>query len=54
MSVEICTIMTRLGYGEEMRRWIVEKYREHDRLINAQPSEVTDITAGSKADTGNI
>ncbi|XP_052220691.1 uncharacterized protein LOC127837546 isoform X2 [Dreissena polymorpha] len=52
VSVEICTIMTRLGYGEEMRRWRVAKYRECDRLINAYLSNelVTIITAGSKAE----
>ncbi|KAH3733751.1 hypothetical protein DPMN_040185 [Dreissena polymorpha] len=55
MSMEICTIMTRLGYGEMMRRWRVEKYREYDRLMNArslnkQGNAVTYITAGSKAE----
>ncbi|KAH3845410.1 hypothetical protein DPMN_087690 [Dreissena polymorpha] len=44
VSVEICTIMTRLGYGEEIRRWRVEKYRELDRLQDLP------ITAGSKAE----
>ena len=47
--------MTRLGYGEMMRRWRVEKYREYDRLMNArslnkQGNAVTYITAGSKAE----
>jgi hypothetical protein len=50
VSVEICTIMTRLGYDEEMRRWRIEKYRETDRLQNARLSGVTMITAGSKAE----
>ncbi|KAH3705590.1 hypothetical protein DPMN_080667 [Dreissena polymorpha] len=49
VSVEICTIMTRLGYGEEMRRWRVARYRECDRLRNAYLSN-TFITAGSKAE----
>ena len=42
--------MTRLGYGEMMRRWRVEKYREYDRLMNKQGNAVTNITAGSKAE----
>ncbi|KAH3705585.1 hypothetical protein DPMN_080662 [Dreissena polymorpha] len=42
--------MTRLGYGEEMRRWRVAGYREFDRLINASQSTSTLITAGSKAE----
>ncbi|XP_052253273.1 uncharacterized protein LOC127859808 [Dreissena polymorpha] len=50
VSAEICTIMTRLGYGEEMRRWRVAGYREFDRLINASQSTSTLITAGSKAE----
>ncbi|XP_052252687.1 uncharacterized protein LOC127859365 isoform X2 [Dreissena polymorpha] len=50
VSVEICTIMNRLGYGEEMRRWRVAKYRERDRLTNAYLSNITLITAGSKAE----
>ncbi|KAH3689432.1 hypothetical protein DPMN_194055 [Dreissena polymorpha] len=55
VSIEICTIMTRLGYGEMMRRWRVEKYREYDRLWNAKylNDEINDnamITAGSKAE----
>ncbi|KAH3705620.1 hypothetical protein DPMN_080697 [Dreissena polymorpha] len=41
--------MTRLGYGEEMRRWRVARYREYDRLKNADLS-YTLITAGSKAE----
>ncbi|KAH3733759.1 hypothetical protein DPMN_040193 [Dreissena polymorpha] len=51
--MEICTIMTRLGYGEMMRRWRVEKYRENDRLLNARSlnkQRNTIITAGSKAE----
>ncbi|KAH3705541.1 hypothetical protein DPMN_080618 [Dreissena polymorpha] len=44
--------MTRLGYGEEMRRWRVARYRECDRLRNAELRNipVTSITAGSKAE----
>ncbi|KAH3733694.1 hypothetical protein DPMN_040127 [Dreissena polymorpha] len=53
--MEICIIMTRLGYGEMMRRWRIEKYREYDRLLNArslnkQINVATIITAGSKAE----
>ncbi|KAH3733135.1 hypothetical protein DPMN_039560 [Dreissena polymorpha] len=51
MSMEICTTMTRLGYGEEMRRWRVEKYREFDRLADTRSkSDAILITAGSKAE----
>ncbi|XP_052238889.1 uncharacterized protein LOC127850131 isoform X4 [Dreissena polymorpha] len=50
VSVEICTIMTRLGYGEEIRRWRVEKYRGLDRLRNKRSTDVISITAGSKAE----
>ncbi|XP_052238073.1 uncharacterized protein LOC127849511 isoform X3 [Dreissena polymorpha] len=54
VSMEICTIMTRLGYGEMMRRWRVEKYREFDRLMNARSlnkqKNGEQITAGSKAE----
>ncbi|KAH3741950.1 hypothetical protein DPMN_048680 [Dreissena polymorpha] len=50
MSMEICTIMTRLGYSEEIRRWRVEKYREIDSLQSARRSDDTLITAGSKAE----
>ncbi|KAH3809288.1 hypothetical protein DPMN_137650 [Dreissena polymorpha] len=42
--------MTRLGYGEQIRRWRVEKYKEQDSLMNARSSDVTVITAGSKAE----
>ncbi|KAH3733597.1 hypothetical protein DPMN_040028 [Dreissena polymorpha] len=42
--------MTRLGYGKEIRRWRVEKYRESDKLLNATPSHVTRITTGSKGE----
>ncbi|KAH3741934.1 hypothetical protein DPMN_048664 [Dreissena polymorpha] len=42
--------MTRLGYGEEMRRWRVEKHRENDRMHNAGSHDFTEITAGSKAE----
>ncbi|KAH3798578.1 hypothetical protein DPMN_152178 [Dreissena polymorpha] len=41
--------MTRLGYGEEIRRWRVAKYCEHDRHLNAQPRSFAVKTAGSKA-----
>ncbi|XP_052217813.1 uncharacterized protein LOC127835427 [Dreissena polymorpha] len=50
VSVEITSIMTRLGYGEQIRRWRVEKYKERDSLMNARESDVTMITAGSKAE----
>ncbi|XP_052241519.1 uncharacterized protein LOC127851706 isoform X2 [Dreissena polymorpha] len=50
VSFEICTIMTRLGYSEEIRRWRVEKYKEQDRLVNARFSDKSFITAGSKAE----
>ncbi|KAH3689880.1 uncharacterized protein LOC127863987 isoform X2 [Dreissena polymorpha] len=46
--------MTRLGYGEMMRRWRVEKYREIGRLVNAlalnNGMNDTFIIAGSKAE----
>ncbi|KAH3809348.1 hypothetical protein DPMN_137711 [Dreissena polymorpha] len=42
--------MTRLGYGEQIRRWRVEKYKEQDSLVNALSSDVTVITAGSKGE----
>ncbi|KAH3850095.1 hypothetical protein DPMN_092501 [Dreissena polymorpha] len=42
--------MTRLGYGEEIRRWRVKKHKEHDRLLYARYSNITVITAGSKAE----
>ncbi|KAH3809354.1 uncharacterized protein LOC127834501 [Dreissena polymorpha] len=42
--------MTRLGYGEQIRRWRVEKYKEQDSLMNARFRYVTMITAGSKAE----
>ncbi|KAH3773702.1 uncharacterized protein LOC127845020 [Dreissena polymorpha] len=50
VSVEIYSVMTRLGYGEEIRRWWIEKYREFDRLRNARHKDVTRITADSKAE----
>ncbi|XP_052274790.1 uncharacterized protein LOC127874474 [Dreissena polymorpha] len=50
VSVEVCHIMTLLGYGEETRRRRVEKYRENDMLWNAQHLDSTFITAGSKAE----
>ncbi|KAH3733858.1 hypothetical protein DPMN_040295 [Dreissena polymorpha] len=48
--MEICTILTRLGYGEEVRRWRVDKYKEFDRLLNARTIDVNLITVGSKAE----
>ncbi|KAH3809292.1 hypothetical protein DPMN_137654 [Dreissena polymorpha] len=42
--------MTRLGYGEQIRRWRVEKFKKRASLINAGLSDVTVITAGSKAE----
>ncbi|KAH3798407.1 hypothetical protein DPMN_152006 [Dreissena polymorpha] len=42
--------MTRLGYGEEIRRWRVAKYCEFDRHANARLSSITLKTAGSKAE----
>ena len=42
--------MTRLGYGEEMRRWRAKKYTEYDSLMNSRLSATTVITAGSKAE----
>ncbi|KAH3840107.1 uncharacterized protein LOC127879556 [Dreissena polymorpha] len=50
VSMVISTIMTRLGYGEEIRRWRIKKYKMNDRLSNARPEGVTEITAGSKAE----
>ncbi|KAH3796126.1 hypothetical protein DPMN_149693 [Dreissena polymorpha] len=50
VSVETSTIMTRLGYGEEIRRWRIEKYRENDRLCNSGIRGFTRITSGSKAE----
>ncbi|KAH3705553.1 hypothetical protein DPMN_080630 [Dreissena polymorpha] len=41
--------MTRQGYGEGMRRRRVARYKEYDRLRNAELS-YTLITAGSKAE----
>ncbi|KAH3850416.1 hypothetical protein DPMN_092827 [Dreissena polymorpha] len=50
VSVEVCHIMTMLGYGEEIRRRRVEKNREWDILLNPFIDNVTFITAGSKAE----
>ncbi|KAH3734243.1 uncharacterized protein LOC127850725 [Dreissena polymorpha] len=51
-SVEVCYIMTHLGYGEEIRRRRILKHREKDSIRNAR--RVTNrpymITAGSKAE----
>ncbi|KAH3734232.1 hypothetical protein DPMN_040671 [Dreissena polymorpha] len=51
MSVGVCNMMTKLGYGEEIRRKRVEMYMNNDMLANAQSlSAVTQITAGSKGE----
>ncbi|KAH3693191.1 hypothetical protein DPMN_192593 [Dreissena polymorpha] len=50
VSVEISSVMTRLGYGEKIRRWRVETNREYSRLTNGTLSFVTMITTGSKAE----
>ncbi|KAH3733810.1 hypothetical protein DPMN_040245 [Dreissena polymorpha] len=60
VSVEISTIMTRLGYGEEIRLWRVAKYRELGKLHNkamvsfglmgAKHYNNMNIIAGSKAE----
>ncbi|KAH3829546.1 hypothetical protein DPMN_131543 [Dreissena polymorpha] len=42
--------MTKLGYGEAIRRRRVEKYKEADRLYNARQSVLTQITASSKGE----
>ncbi|KAH3689463.1 hypothetical protein DPMN_194464 [Dreissena polymorpha] len=42
--------MTRLGYGEKMRQWRVEKYRGKDKPNNAKLGRMTVMTAGSKAE----
>ncbi|KAH3698506.1 hypothetical protein DPMN_086028 [Dreissena polymorpha] len=42
--------MNRLGYGEEIRRWRVENYREFDRLLNACGSRGSRMTVGSKGE----
>ncbi|KAH3701697.1 hypothetical protein DPMN_076689 [Dreissena polymorpha] len=49
-ALESCTITSRLGYGEEIRRWRFEKYKENDRVLNAIPHMTYRITAGSKAE----
>ena len=48
--MEVCYIMTLLGYGEEIRRRRVENFRECDMLTSAGFSPCTFITAGSKAE----
>ncbi|KAH3733311.1 uncharacterized protein LOC127850738 [Dreissena polymorpha] len=50
VSLKISTVMTRLWCGEEIRRWRVEKYREYDRILTSEQSDVTIQTAGSKAE----
>ncbi|KAH3734256.1 hypothetical protein DPMN_040695 [Dreissena polymorpha] len=42
--------MTHLGYGEEIRRRRILKYRKRDRIVNAKWIYITFITAGSKAE----
>ncbi|XP_052239963.1 uncharacterized protein LOC127850724 [Dreissena polymorpha] len=50
-SVEVCNIMTNLGYGEEIRRRRILKYREWDSLMNSiSVNNISIITAGSKAE----
>ncbi|KAH3734097.1 hypothetical protein DPMN_040537 [Dreissena polymorpha] len=50
VSVEVCHIMTLLGYGEEIRRRRIEKFRECDMLWNAESINRHLITVGSKAE----
>ncbi|KAH3694300.1 uncharacterized protein LOC127862994 [Dreissena polymorpha] len=55
VSVEVCNIMTRLGYGEEIRQRRVEKYREYDMMCNELEKHlmikgITTITVGSKGE----
>ncbi|XP_052239300.1 uncharacterized protein LOC127850361 isoform X2 [Dreissena polymorpha] len=50
VSVQVCHIMTLLGYGEEIRRRRVELYRKSDMFVNAGFLPGTFITAGSKAE----
>ncbi|KAH3808872.1 hypothetical protein DPMN_137231 [Dreissena polymorpha] len=55
VSVEVCNIMSRLGYGEEIRWRRVEKVRVNDMLFTARAKNIhsnikTVITAGSKAE----
>ncbi|KAH3850352.1 uncharacterized protein LOC127874473 [Dreissena polymorpha] len=50
VSVEVSNIMTMLGYGEEIRRRRVQKYRELDMRWNERMDLFTIITAGSKAE----
>ncbi|KAH3850467.1 hypothetical protein DPMN_092878 [Dreissena polymorpha] len=57
-SVEVCNIMTHLGYGEEIRRRRILKYNDRDSIVNAKMVErnefrvndISIITAGSKAE----
>ncbi|KAH3825244.1 hypothetical protein DPMN_127118 [Dreissena polymorpha] len=46
----MCSLMTTLGYGEEIRRRRTDNYRERDRRINSIQNYFTAITAGSKAE----
>ncbi|KAH3781382.1 hypothetical protein DPMN_159209 [Dreissena polymorpha] len=50
LSLEICSIMTKLGYGEAIRRRRVEKYKEFNRLITKGNDYFLLKTAGSKAE----
>ncbi|KAH3781387.1 hypothetical protein DPMN_159214 [Dreissena polymorpha] len=46
----MCSLMTMLGYGEEIRRRRTDKYRDTDMVINSAQSLFTVNTAGSKAE----
>ncbi|KAH3734216.1 hypothetical protein DPMN_040655 [Dreissena polymorpha] len=50
VSVKVCHIMTLLGYGEEIRRRRIEKFRECDVLWNADSINRHLITVSSKAE----
>ncbi|KAH3693220.1 hypothetical protein DPMN_192623 [Dreissena polymorpha] len=50
VSVEVCNIMTRLGYGEEMRRRRIKKYSDHDMNMSERPGSMIPITVGSKGE----
>ncbi|KAH3734184.1 hypothetical protein DPMN_040624 [Dreissena polymorpha] len=50
VSVQVCHIMTLLGYGEEIRRRRIECHRKNDMFENAAFSPGTFITVGSKAE----
>ncbi|KAH3734250.1 hypothetical protein DPMN_040689 [Dreissena polymorpha] len=46
-SVEVCNIMTHLGYGEEIRRRRILKFRETDSIVNSKVYHNLITTAGS-------